>query len=155
MLPIRNLLWAISSAMVDKLINFLDLAFGCQYRIHLPRNDDPTSKSRGFSCDVISNQFCKSSYLGPPCWFPLYTELYWKKPTKWPVTFYLVHTTIPNYNWVTRILAHTHSEEILIESSSVFFFSLYRTTQKGNQAAGKIVRVRVHTVSCKPSMDVT
>ena len=22
-----------------------------------------------------------------------------------PVIFYLVHTTIPNYNWVTRILA--------------------------------------------------
>ena len=25
---------------------------------------------RGFSCDVISRQFCKSSYSRPPCWFP-------------------------------------------------------------------------------------
>ena len=28
------------------------------------------SAYRGFSCDVISSQFCKSSYLRPPCWFP-------------------------------------------------------------------------------------
>ena len=27
-------------------------------------------KYRGFSCDVISCQFCKSSYLRPTCWFP-------------------------------------------------------------------------------------
>ena len=26
---------------------------------------------RGFSCDVISSQFCKSSYSRPPCWFPI------------------------------------------------------------------------------------
>ena len=25
---------------------------------------------RGFSCDVISSQFCKSFYSRPPCWFP-------------------------------------------------------------------------------------
>ena len=24
----------------------------------------------GFSCGVISSQFCKSSYSRPPCWFP-------------------------------------------------------------------------------------
>ena len=26
---------------------------------------------RGFSCDVISSRFCKSSHFRPPCWFPL------------------------------------------------------------------------------------
>ena len=26
--------------------------------------------NRGFSCDVIANKFCKSSYSRPPCWFP-------------------------------------------------------------------------------------
>ena len=25
--------------------------------------------NRGFSCDVISSQFCKSSFSQPPCWF--------------------------------------------------------------------------------------
>ena len=51
---------------------------------------------------------------------------------KCPKTFYLVHTTIPNYNWVTRISAHTfNSVEILIlskliKSSSILllFFSI-------------------------------
>ena len=33
---------------------------------------------RGFSCDVISSQFCKSSYSRPPCWFPVTTVRYWK-----------------------------------------------------------------------------
>ena len=27
-------------------------------------------RHRGFSCDVISSKFCKSSHLRPPCWFP-------------------------------------------------------------------------------------
>ena len=27
--------------------------------------------NRGFSRDVISSQFCKSSYSRPPCWFPV------------------------------------------------------------------------------------
>ena len=31
---------------------------------------------RGFSCDVISSKFCKSSYPWPPCWFPF--ARYWK-----------------------------------------------------------------------------
>ena len=26
--------------------------------------------NRGFSCEIISIQFCKSSYSRPPCWFP-------------------------------------------------------------------------------------
>ena len=48
------------------------------------------------------------------------------KATECSITFYLVHTTLPNYNWVTRISAHTHSYEISnpsmkkIESSNAF-----------------------------------
>ena len=61
---------------------------------------------------------------------------------KFPITFYLGHTTIPNYNWVTRILAHTISGnfnsfyELKVQA---FFccFSLYWAKQKGNQAAGQ------------------
>ena len=34
------------------------------------------------------------------------------KATKCSITFYLVHTTLSNYNWVTRISAHTHWVEI-------------------------------------------
>ena len=33
---------------------------------------------RRFSCDIISSQFCKSSYWQPPFWFPLYMERYCK-----------------------------------------------------------------------------
>ena len=33
---------------------------------------------RGFSCDVILSQFCKSSYSWLPCWFPLRMVWYWK-----------------------------------------------------------------------------
>ena len=37
-----------------------------------------TQYNRGLSCDVISSQFCKSSYLHPPCWFPLSMAQYGK-----------------------------------------------------------------------------
>ena len=67
--------------------------------------------------------------------------------TKCPVTFYLVHTTIPNYNWVTRIIS-THTGwnfflRIRKLKVSAFFccFSLYCAIQKGNQAT---VQNRAH-----------
>ena len=66
-----------------------------------------TYSNRGFSCDVISSQFCKSSYSGLPCWFPCPISLALENTTKCPATFHIVHFIIPNYNWVTRILVHT------------------------------------------------
>ena len=42
---------------------------------------------RGLICDVISSQFCKSSYLWPPCWFPLYMARYWKIQQIVPLLF--------------------------------------------------------------------
>ena len=42
---------------------------------------------RGFICDVISNQFCKSSYLLAPSWFPLRTRRYWKIQQNVPLLF--------------------------------------------------------------------
>ena len=43
--------------------------------------------SRRFSCDVISSQFCKSSYSRPPCWFPRITVRYWKIQPNVPELF--------------------------------------------------------------------
>ena len=79
---------------------------------------------RGFSCDVISSQFCKSSNSRPPCWFPFaWTGI--GKYNKSLVTFYSVHITIiPNYDRVTRILKHTLGWN---------FKSCYKVNQKKKQ----------------------
>ena len=84
--------------MVDKLINFLDLAFGCQYRIHLPRNDDPTSKVEGFHVTSYQTNFASHHIYDRHVGFLFTRSCIGRKPTKWQVTFDLVHTTIPNYN---------------------------------------------------------
>ena len=47
---------------------------------------------RGFSCDIISSIFFKSSYRRPPCWFPLGMGRYWEKQQN--VIFSFVHTTL-------------------------------------------------------------
>ena len=78
--------------------------------------------------------------------------------TKCPVTFYLVHTIIPNYNWVTKILAHTHLAGILIPWNQKFqaFFVVYHYTapyKKETKWRDKIVLVWVLTASCKPSIE--
>ena len=46
-------------------------------------------KYRGFSCDVISSQFCKSSYSQLPCWFPLSIARYRKIQQNVPLLFCL------------------------------------------------------------------
>ena len=88
---------------------------------------------RGFSCEVISNKFCKSSYSRPPCWFPLRTGRHWK--TQQNIPFYLVHTTLPNYNWVTRISISIHTQlkfQILpwskLKVQAFFLFVFLHTT---------------------------
>ena len=88
--------------------------------------------SRAFSCDVISSQFCTSSYLRPPCWFPLSMARYGKTKQKCPVTFYLVHTTVPNYNTVTRILALTLGINFTNHKFKrlLLFFSIPRHTRR-------------------------
>ena len=48
---------------------------------------------RRFSCDVISSQFCKSSYWPPPCWFPLSMERYRKKQQNVPFLFSSYYNT--------------------------------------------------------------
>ena len=75
-----------------------------------------------------------------------------KNTTKCPVTFYLVHTTIPNYNRVTRILAHTLGGnfksfcEVNQKFQRFLFFSIPRHT-KGNQAVGQnCERIGAHRV---------
>ena len=61
--------------------------------------------------------------------------------TKCPITFYLLHTTIPNYNLVTRLLEHTFSGNFdsFYEVNSKFkhflFFYTKPYKKKGNQAA--------------------
>ena len=55
-----------------------------------------------------------------------------------PVSFYLLHTTVPNYNRVTRILAHTLGGNFksLCKVNQKLFFSIPHHT-KGNQMAGQ------------------
>ena len=68
-----------------------------------------------------------------------------EKHNKMSCSFYLVHTTVPNYNRVTRVLAHTLGGtfksfcEVNQKFKRFFFccFSLYRAILKGNQAAGQ------------------
>ena len=65
---------------------------------------------------------------------------YWEKVTKCSISFYLVHTTLPNYNYmyVTRILAHTLEwnfksfHEVNRKFQGFFIFSIPRCA-KGNQ----------------------
>ena len=96
---------------------------------------------RGFSCDVISSQFCKSSYSRLPCWFPLSMERH-RKHNKMSCYFYSVHTTIPYLTewqeyWQTHLVEILNCSAKWIKSSSIFFcFSIPRHT-KGNQAAGQ------------------
>ena len=62
--------------------------------------------------------------------------------TKCLKPFNLIHTTIPNYNWVTRILAHTldfilSPAKNYIKSNSMFCcFSLYHMLQKKKSRSG-------------------
>ena len=103
--------------------------------------------NRGFSCDVISSQFCKSSYLRPPCWFPV----------AWPgigknnkISHYFLISSYHNTKLRPSdkiIKIHTRLKfQILLQSKSkvpVFFvvFSPYCTKQKETKERGKIVRV--------------
>ena len=72
---------------------------------------------RGFSCDVISSQLCKSSYSLPLWPFPLYMEQYCEIIIK-KISQYFVFSSYHNIKIQLsgRILAHTHSVEILILS---------------------------------------
>ena len=84
--------------------------------------------------------------------------------TKCLVTFYLVRTTIPNYNGVSRMFKYTHLVEIWKSCYEVnqnykcvmLFFSLYRVVRKGNLR--RLGQNHVHslhfmrTASCKPSI---
>ena len=89
----------------------------------------------------MSNQFCKSSYSLPPCWFPV-AQPGIGNATKWLITFYLVCTTIPKYGWLTRLLVHALDWCVL-------FFSIPHRT-KGNQAMEQnCVRiVAYHVMQC-------
>ena len=58
--------------------NYCCCAFTKQCNKRIRNINSCRNDNRGFSCDVISSQFCKSSYSRPPCWFPLYMEVYWK-----------------------------------------------------------------------------
>ena len=46
------------------------LCYELWYYDKLARQTTNEQTNRGFSCDVISSQFCKSSYSESPCWFP-------------------------------------------------------------------------------------
>ena len=65
--------------------------------------------------------------------------------------FYLVHSTISNYNWVTRILAHTlgGNFESFCEVNPVFehfvlFFSIPRHTKGNPSGRAKLYRCILH-----------
>ena len=67
----------------------------------------------------------------------------YNKMSKCSVTFYLVHTTLPNYNSMTRILTHTlcGNFELFCEVNQNFmhfllFFSIPHHTKR-NQVAGQ------------------
>ena len=49
--------------------------------------------NRGFSYDVISHKFCKSSYSWLPCWFPLSTGQYGKHNKLFCYLFSSYHNT--------------------------------------------------------------
>ena len=44
----------------------------------------PLQTNRGFSCDVTSSKFCKSSFSRLPCWFPVHLWWYWEKQQNVP-----------------------------------------------------------------------
>ena len=103
---IRNLHkknWAISMRRTTNRCKKVKFNFFVSfYHIKCVSTCMPLTRNRGFSCDVISSQFCKSLYLRRPCWFPLSIVWYWKK-TKMSQNFHLVYIMIPNCNQVTRI----------------------------------------------------
>ena len=78
--------------------------------------------------------------------------------TKCSITFYLVHITIPNYNWVKRIAAHTlgsnfksFHEENWNSSISLFVFLHTTLYTRETKSYGKIISMQECTASCKPS----
>ena len=60
----------------------------------------------GFSCDVISSKFCKSSYPRLPCWFPVHTGRYWEKQQNVPLFFMYF---IPHYQITTEWQEYQHT----------------------------------------------
>ena len=97
---------------------------------------------RGFSCDVISSQFCKSSYSRLPCWFPLYMEQYWKIQQNVPLLLtYSYHNTRlqlsdKNISTYTRWKFEFFLWSKLKVQAYFVVFSIPRHA-KGNQAAGQ------------------
>ena len=95
---------------------------------------------KGFMC-VITNKFCKSSYLHPPCWFSVHMRQYWEKQQNVPLLFiYFIPYHITNLQLSDKNIS-THAGmkfQILplsivehIESCSVFgSFPPYRAVQK-------------------------
>ena len=116
---------------------------------------------RGFHVTSYQANFAKSSYSRPPCWFPLNTEQYWKIQQNTTVTFYLDHTTIPNYDWVTRMLAHklgencNSSHEVnqkCMRFCCCFSLSIPSNTKRKPSGRAKKVRVWMRTASWEPSI---
>ena len=87
--------------------------------------------NRGFSCDVISSQFCKSRVI--LSFAVLVSSLcgsVLENTTKCPVILCLLHTIIPHYNWVKWILEQTlgwkfkffHEVDQAFQRLFLFFF---------------------------------
>ena len=94
----------------------------------------------GFHMTSYQSKFCKS-YQRPPCQVSSLNRRVLGKTTKCSInTFYLVHTTLPNYNRVTRISAHSHTlvykffHEVNPKLDLFFlFFSIPRSTKENQE----------------------
>ena len=105
--------------------------------------------TRGFSCDFISSQFCKSSYSRPPCWFPLYMERYRKIQQNFLFSSY--HNTKLQQN-DKNISTHTLLEfQVFLWSKlkvqAFFVVFLYTTSYKKSCAYGCVPR-RANPLPC-------
>ena len=104
--------------------------------------------NRGFSCDVRSKNVCQ--VILPPA------AMLVSFPYGRVTFFYLFHTTLPNFNRVIGISAHTVGwnyksfHKVNWKFMYVLLFFPYRPVKKETKRAYKIFRAYVITASCKP-----
>ena len=104
--------------------------------MHIFHNSSWLKANRGVSCDVISSQFCKSSYSRLPCWFPLSMVRYRKTQQNVPLLLFIYF--IPQYQnyieWqVTNTLGGNFKSFCEINQKFkrfLLFFSILRNTKR-------------------------
>ena len=114
--------------------------------------------NRGFTCDIISSRFCKTSYLRPPCWFPLSSSRSMVLESSKMFCYFLFssyHNTKLQLS-DKNISTNTWFQYQILSWNQKFkhfllFFSipLYK---KETKRRGKLCAYRLRTASCRPIM---